>query len=1069
MIIEDDDEAPFPAPVSSGIVSYSLGLDSPAIPSTAQPTHVTPASPTLHHDKSIMNRPQSNTSSTQTTIASSGSSNTSSASSSRGGFFSKLRRNMSSATTSSSSRNLNPKRSIDMEENEQFCRRDEGCNSRVFGFVPSFPTPPKYIWVHAHKKKNREFTRMFLSQELSIENAPSPSVISDDNSSASSNPQRFGHHRRSSSTESAKSTPTSEKKGDPKRKAIWCAKFSYDGQYLATAGNDGVIRIWKVLSDTHDRELFELATNETSDEEADLLQSATNILQQQYHPSQSPLLGPTYLSTSNSIPNNPKAHRRGSMRSGNNRKKPIVSAPVFLPKPIIEYTGHTQGVLDLVWSKNNFLLSASKDKTVRLWHVQLPSAIKTFVHNDFVTSIAFHPTDDRFFLSGSLDCKVRLWSIPETKVEYMREAPDYIMAVAFDPRADVVVAGCFGGQCLFYDTTGLRQRKQMIVRSAHGKNSNGSRITGIQIKTIPKRYDPAMAFDSTKLGEVDDSTYRNETKLLVSTGDSRIRMYNLHSCQLEAKFKGHTAFEGQIRAFFSDTGDYIVSGSEDEKTYIWRTRGGIPGNTKTTVPDESSRTRESYEYFHSNKSVVTVSLFAPAAARTLLYNSRDPIYDLTAPPPVILTPSSTNDDLDSGGSHLQAAIPSPDISALQKINSPLDGNIIVTCDEVGVIKVFRQDSAYERRKLASDTASMIQKKRISGISLSPTQSWRSHTVVDTSSQSGIYYTDSALGRHATLPAMAAVSALKNPINATVNSNSRSSSRSSSRTRFAGTAPAQPHELGYGQQQFGSSTNLGATNRPQSLSRFSPVRSATTPSTGTQPPVLVVTDGINVSPAVVVPPARAATIRSSSSGPNPHSGSNSSSSNSGQGMGRSMSFSPSSATGNGGGATRPSRRPVFESSPLQQSHTHLSTRQPAQPVYRHQTQRAESPSSVTSLDLFSPRQVIAQALGSSGGSGYTSSGSSSTHSASTTEHPQAYGLTSSPPNAPPQQQTIRMVPSRGRVQSSPSPPLRNISNTVDQAPEQFIQCANCGGSDFKVRATARGPAMTCTRCGTVNQS
>lgn len=34
--------------------------------------------------------------------------------------------------------------------------------------------------------------------------------------------------------------------------------------------------------------------------------------------------------------------------------KAKVSAPVFLPKPVLEYFGHTQDILDICWSKITF-------------------------------------------------------------------------------------------------------------------------------------------------------------------------------------------------------------------------------------------------------------------------------------------------------------------------------------------------------------------------------------------------------------------------------------------------------------------------------------------------------------------------------------------------------------------------------------------------------------------------------------------------------------------------------------------------------------------------------------------
>lgn len=155
-----------------------------------------------------------------------------------------------------------------------------------------------------------------------------------------------------------------------KKRATWAMKFSMDGRYLAAAGQDAVVRVFKVLSTPQER---------TSEEG---LRRATEV-------------------------------SAGGCSLGRNSKKgkgpPTNCAPVFLSEPIREYRGHTSDVLDLSWSKGNFLASSSMDKTVRLWHVSRPECLCTFGHLDFVTGVAFHPKDDRFFLSGSLDGKLRLW------------------------------------------------------------------------------------------------------------------------------------------------------------------------------------------------------------------------------------------------------------------------------------------------------------------------------------------------------------------------------------------------------------------------------------------------------------------------------------------------------------------------------------------------------------------------------------------------------------------------------------------------------------------------------------
>ena len=63
------------------------------------------------------------------------------------------------------------------------------------------------------------------------------------------------------------------------------------------------------------------------------------------------------------------------------RSRALAGAPealVLRPTPHRSYAGHEADVLDVAWSRSQFLLSASMDKTVRLWHISMPDCLRVF-------------------------------------------------------------------------------------------------------------------------------------------------------------------------------------------------------------------------------------------------------------------------------------------------------------------------------------------------------------------------------------------------------------------------------------------------------------------------------------------------------------------------------------------------------------------------------------------------------------------------------------------------------------------------------------------------------------------
>ncbi|KAF8026151.1 hypothetical protein BT93_F2839 [Corymbia citriodora subsp. variegata] len=346
--------------------------------------------------------------------------------------------------------------------------------------------------------------------------------------------------------------------------SIWCIKFSLDGRYLASAGDDRVIHVWKVVETEKKGELLMEKPEDGG-----------------FHMLLGPTASPELGTLSPKMDNYLEKKRRG--RSSISRKS-LSLDHVFVPevvfalseKPECSFEGHLDDVLDLSWSKSQHLLSSSMDKTVRLWHLSSKSCLKVFSHSDYVTCIQFNPVDDRYFISGSLDGKVRIWSVPERQVVDWSDFHEMVTAACYTPDGQGALVGSYKGSCRLYNTSENKlQQKSQINLQNKKKKSHLKKITGFQ-------------FVSGSSSEV-----------LITSADSRIRVVD--GIDLVHKFKGFRNTNSQISASLSTNGKYVVSASEDSHVYVWKHEADSrPSRGKAVTVTRS------YEHFHCHDVSVAI-------------------------------------------------------------------------------------------------------------------------------------------------------------------------------------------------------------------------------------------------------------------------------------------------------------------------------------------------------------------------------------------------------------------------------------------------------------------------------
>lgn len=305
--------------------------------------------------------------------------------------------------------------------------------------------------------------------------------------------------------------------------SIIAMKFSQDGQYLASAGEDKIVRIWQVVEDER------LDTLDIPDADPSCVYFSVNHLSE---------LGPLMVEKD-------KANKSKSLRRTQDSACIVFPSKVFriFEKPLHVFQGHSGEILDLSWSKDNSLLSSSVDNTVRLWRVGVDQCLKVFQHSDYVTCIQFNPVNDDYFISGSIDGKVRIWSIGGCNVIDWIETRDIITAVSYRPDGQAGIIGSIAGTCHLFHLSDNHFHLGAQICLASKKKSPCKRITGFQFSP----HDPS--------------------KILVTSADSKVKI--ISGVNVIGKYKGPRNAGNQSCASFTSDGNHIVSASEDSNVYIW--------------------------------------------------------------------------------------------------------------------------------------------------------------------------------------------------------------------------------------------------------------------------------------------------------------------------------------------------------------------------------------------------------------------------------------------------------------------------------------------------------------------
>jgi WD40 repeat protein len=313
--------------------------------------------------------------------------------------------------------------------------------------------------------------------------------------------------------------------------------YAADGSSLASAGDDGVVRVW---DRAHGRVLATLQGHRGGVRTVALSPDGAQLA---------------------------SAGDDGNVRLWGRRGQLLATLG-----------GHNGGVAALAFSPDGMrLASAAEDGTVCLWE---SASWRQFAvlsgHSGGVAAVAFS-VDGATLASAGVDAAVRLWNATDaTAIAALRRHTGWIRALAFSPDGRLLASAGVDATICIWDPARLELVSE-LQGHAYGVGAlsfspNGARLASVGDDATVRIWDP---WHGRALGTLRGHTdwvrsvvFSPDGRQLASAGiDATVQLWDALDLQSIATLRGHT---GAVRSLsFSPDGSELASAGDDGIVRLW--------------------------------------------------------------------------------------------------------------------------------------------------------------------------------------------------------------------------------------------------------------------------------------------------------------------------------------------------------------------------------------------------------------------------------------------------------------------------------------------------------------------